>query len=158
MLETVDTTTSAAGIRSQFSPFRRVKTQSDGSSLRFEAAPLSPTLQAGLRRLASLEALPADWDSYGSPPPQGMAVLIAKSALASAAALYAPLPAIGPVSGGGIHLAWENRGRVLELSMFPDGSCEFLAEGENEESEGQLEMSDSAPLRRLLRWYLRSGL
>ena len=134
MLEQVDTTTSTT----------------------FEATPLSPTLLAGLRRLSSLEALPSNWDSYGSPPPRRLAVLLARGALASAAALDAPPPVIGPISGGGIHLAWESRDRCIELNLFPDGTCEFLAAAEGNESEGMLDMSDSASLRALLRWFLHS--
>jgi hypothetical protein len=156
MLEQADTTTSSTVDRSRFSPYRQSPPEMDVSSLRFEATPLSPTLQAGFRRLATLGALPANWDTYGSPPPQRLATLLARSALAFVAALDAPLPSIGPISGGGLHLAWEGRGRCLDLNMFPDGSCEFLASVDDEERDGTLEAGDTASIRKLLGWFLRT--
>ena len=86
---------------------------------------------ASLRRIAELKRLPEDWDSYGSPRIQQLAVQRAVEVVSAVAMEDVRPPQIVPVSGGGLQIEWTSANRELEIEILPDGSIEYLTvEGE----------------------------
>lgn len=67
------------------------------------------------QNIQELAVLPANWDSYGAPPPTREALLAAENVLQSKATLV-------PRSNGGVQIDWPGGS---EISFNPDGSQEF---------------------------------
>ena len=67
------------------------------------------------QNIQELAVLPANWDSYGAPPPTREALLAAENLLQSKATLV-------PRSNGGVQIDWPGGS---EISFNPDGSQEF---------------------------------
>jgi hypothetical protein len=105
-----------------------------------------------------IEALKADWDSYGSPPPTLVAInrsLDILRAIAELNLLDLPAPHVVPVPGGGIQFECGVGQRELEFEILPDGSAEYLkAEGGDPVAEGTLTLSQ---VDSLLAWLVGGG-
>jgi len=73
-----------------------------------------------------------------------------------------PMPAISPVTGGGLGIAWMLEPRRLEIEVLPDGSLEYFTvermAGEEQVTEGTLprERLGETPglMRPLIDWLL----
>ena len=72
-----------------------------GDSNKTELANLPPWLKLALADVARMAALPANWDSYGSPPPSETVRQNAVQLLTSIEHEDFPSPRIVPLSGGG---------------------------------------------------------
>ncbi|MGL4550678.1 MAG: hypothetical protein ACRC33_05785 [Gemmataceae bacterium] len=83
-------------------------------------------LLSAIIRLVSLQKLPPDWDTYGSPQVKTVAVYNAILILVAASKLGASAPRLGPVSGGGVQVEWDIGERGLELECLPGGTREYL--------------------------------
>ena len=95
-----------------------------------------------IKRLFRAAELPADWDSYGSPPPSRLAVSMAIWVIQAINLDDLPIPDVVPVPGGGIQLEWQCGARELELEILPDGALLFLKSQDGEPiEEGPLEWS-----------------
>ncbi len=111
-----------------------------------------------LTALARLESLSANWDSYGSPPIQPAALQSARRLVSAIEIANLPTPAVAPISGGGLGLAWQLRNRELELEILPDGSVQYLAvasdpaAGTEETREGRLPQLFTDQVRELVAW------
>lgn len=106
-----------------------------------------------LGAVAQLSKLPADWDSYGSPPvtpearSQALRVLTLLESEASA------IPQIGPVPGGGLQMEWSKGHRALELEVHPDGTVEFLRVYDDDKmDEGTIPHDRVDRLRQQVSW------
>ena len=64
-----------------------------------------PWLKSALANVARLAALPANWDSYGSPPLSETVHQNAVQLLASIEYEDFPAPCIVPLSGGGLQIS-----------------------------------------------------
>ena len=93
-------------------------------SARGSAATSSPTPNPGL---------PADWDSYGSPPLSGIALIEACRLLVAAADRFGARAGerigpyhVAPIPGGGVQLEWRGRDLDLEVHIGGDGETSWL--------------------------------
>ena len=92
-----------------------------------------PALSKALQRVAELEHLQADWDSYGGAPPTHDALEAARD-LISKVAQQLPgaepgeiVPfAIAPISGGGVQLEWRRGEDAIEVEISADAHYGFL--------------------------------
>jgi hypothetical protein len=134
------------------------QTTAETESLWVEVTPLmflTGTVEPSIRRLQELAALPQNWDSYGSPPPQRNTLEMAYRILKLTDVEGAPVPFISPTAGGGIQFSWERTGKTLEVSVRPDGTLEFLAEEERARpAEGVMPHSHVQEVRALINWFL----
>lgn len=89
------------------------------------------------RALTEMEALPPNWDSYGSPPPHPSALRTARQFLAGVPAVGIPAPKVTAVPGGGVGLHWRVAERDLEIEFLPDGKAEFLKSVGGDESSSE---------------------
>jgi len=113
-----------------------------------------PWYRLALKDIEETALLPLNWDGYGSPPPGMQELQCAKVILGLIEYENFPQPHIVPISGGGIQLEWQYRGRELELEIVSKlGIILFLRVHEDGTTE-----EDSYPLaaieitRKLLRW------
>jgi hypothetical protein len=97
-----------AGVSVKFTPDRR------------NELPDSFILLVG--KLKEMEALHADWDSYGGKPLSDAAVLPAIQ-LALIGIHMCEAPNLFLRSNGGIGLRWHNGNRELEIDVDPNGKC-----------------------------------
>ena len=119
---------------------------------------LPPWLKSALADVAQMAALPANWDSYSSPPPRETVCQSAVQLLASIEHAGFPAPRIVPISGGGLQIEWQYNRRELELEIVA-GSHEvlFLKVHEDDSAEeGVCSITDWSTLQALLDW-LRIG-
>lgn len=104
-------------------------------------------------KLTELSELPENWDGYGSRRIEPAAKKTASNLLLMVYSLGMPTPHIVPVSGGGIQLEWQIKGRELELEVLPDGEILFLIVNENEQmQEGSVPHFLSPTLPALAAW------
>ncbi|MFQ5853059.1 MAG: hypothetical protein ACE5JU_21070 [Candidatus Binatia bacterium] len=109
----------------------------------------------GIKRLVGTMSLPADWDSYGGPPPGDSVVSAAIELLMGLDLDYFLPPRVVPVSGGGVQLEWNFGPRELELHVLEDGSVEYLrTEDGNVLDEGTARAVDFPRVRSLLAWLI----
>jgi hypothetical protein len=111
-------------------------------------------LKSALADVARTAALPANWDSYGSPPLSETARQNAVQLLASIEYEDFPAPCIVPISGGGLQIEWQYNRRELELEIVA-GSPEvlFLKVHEDDSAEeGAFSITDRSTLQALLDW------
>jgi hypothetical protein len=81
-----------------------------------------------IEKIASFSGLPHGWDSYGSHPVSEELIDAAMEMVRQTPPLEdVPIPGVVPISGGGIHIAWEHNDRELELELRPDGCIDALA-------------------------------
>ena len=90
-------------------------------------------LAASLQRLREIEALEADWDTYGSPPPDARAIVEAHRLLRVVADRWAARlgdcarpSLIQPLPGGGVELTWGVPAYRLSVALGPDGAISYL--------------------------------
>jgi hypothetical protein len=103
--------------------------------------------------LTELESLTANWDSYGSPPPQAPALRTARRFLARVPVVGIPAPRVSPVAGGGIGFHWRVVDRDLEIEFFPNGGAEFLKSvGDDETSSQEGPLDTLQDNRELWKW------
>lgn len=108
---------------------------------------------ASVGTVARLSKLPADWDSYGSPPVTAEARSQALRLLALLNGQASAMPQIGPVPGGGLQMEWSQGHRALELEVRPDGSVEFLrAYDDDKMEEGRIPTDRVDRLRQQVHW------
>ena len=125
-------------------------------SNKIELANPPPWLKLALADVARLAALPANWDSYGSPPLSETACQNAVQLLASIEYEDFPVPRIVPLSGGGLQIEWQYNRRELGLEIVA-GSHEvlFLKVHEDDSAEeGVFSITDRSTLQALLNWLL----
>src|SRR5688572_33491227 len=82
-------------------------------------------LRPALKRLAQLEALERDWDSYGGLPPCTRSLTMAQSIMVQMAKRFEErgVPAeVMPIADGGIQIEWQGPSGALALNAAPDGS------------------------------------
>lgn len=86
-------------------------------------------LRPALQRLAQLEALEHDWDSYGGLPPCPQSLTMAQSIMARMAKRFGEpgVPAeVMPIADGGIQLEWQGSSGALAVNAASDGSWSYL--------------------------------
>jgi hypothetical protein len=111
-------------------------------------------LKPVLTDVARMAALPANWDSYSSPPLSETVRQNAVQLLASIEYEDLPAPRIVPISGGGLQIEWQYNRRELELEIV-SGSHEvlFLKVHEDDSAkEGAFSITDRSALQALLNW------
>lgn len=114
---------------------------------------VSARLRASLRRIGELERLDENWDGYGSPRLKPTALARAVRLLILSDAHDAPLPFIGPVSGGGIQIEWSTATRELELEILPNGTLEYVKVDEaGHMVDDQLSIHDEKVFSDLIGW------
>ena len=123
-------------------------------------------LRRTVDRLAEYARLPADWDSYGSPPVSGVALIEACRLIVGAAerfggragARIAPYH-VAPIPGGGVLLEWRGHGVDLEVHVGSDGAIGWLLaeqrDGEERYREGHA--ADQDEVLRLLGRVVRAA-
>jgi hypothetical protein len=74
-----------------------------------------------------LEQLPANWNSYGGRPLQDSAVKAAFELLVESEKMC-QAPRLLLASHGGLDLIWESAARYLEVTVWPDQTCEVSYE------------------------------
>jgi hypothetical protein len=86
-------------------------------------------LRPTLKRLAQLESLEHDWDSYGGLPPCARSIQMAQSIMMRMAKRFEErgVPSeVMPIADGGIQLEWLGRSGALAINAAPDGSWSYL--------------------------------
>jgi hypothetical protein len=86
-----------------------------------------------LKRLAQLEALEPDWDTYGALPMTGTALAFADATVRKVVDLYgaalgervAPYTVM-PIADGGVSIEWRGPSANLELDIGPSGVLSYL--------------------------------
>lgn len=112
--------------------------------------PAATWLPSSIKRIESLTALAAGWDSYGARPVQADAAVQAVSFLLTAAFPEAPEPAIVPVADGGIQIEWHRAGLDVEIA-FGDSHEGMYVEDLETGAVQELPISEALPaLQRLL--------
>jgi len=117
-----------------------------------------PTVSINQKALDDLAALRANWDGYGSPAIQPAALESARRLLSAVEREGLPAPRIGPVSGGGIGIAWQTGQNELELEVLPDGALGYLhatvdeETGEEVTQEGSLPPAFADQVRQIAAW------
>lgn len=79
-----------------------------------------------LKKIAKLESLQENWDSYGSPAPFSWVIDAASEVILKIPFDNVPAPRIIAVSGGGIQIGWSKGKRELDIEVCPDGTVEVL--------------------------------
>lgn len=90
-------------------------------------------LRPTLKRLAQLEALEPDWDSYGALPLTSIALARADALVRKVVDVYgesvggraAPYTVM-PIADGGVSIEWRGVGADLELDIGPSGGLSYL--------------------------------
>jgi hypothetical protein len=95
-----------------------------------------------VHRLRELAQLPAGWDGQGGPGLRASAVMVAIGLVNDGRFCDLPVPHMGPVVGGGLQFEWQVGPRSLEIEILPEGSIEYLAAVDEDESQGEVR-SDS---------------
>src|SRR5688500_6555113 len=86
-------------------------------------------LRPALKRLAQLEALEHEWDSYGGMPPSSRSHTMAQSMMVRMAKRCEErgVPAeVMPIADGGVQLEWQGSSGALAVNAAPDGSWSYL--------------------------------
>jgi hypothetical protein len=116
-------------------------------------------LRETVDRLAAYARLPADWDSYGSPPVSGLALIEACRLLVAAADRFGARAGarigpyhVAPIPGGGVLLEWRGRGVAPEVHVGSDGAIGWLLaeERDGEERYREGHAADQDEVLRLL--------
>ena len=102
-----------AGIKINFTPDHRGKIPDEVLAL--------------ISNIKRIEALAADWDSYGGYPLNDSAVAPAFELALSGHAQCAH-PTVVPLPNGGLGLRWRSAKAELEIDVGPDGLCEAVFE------------------------------
>jgi len=93
-----------------------------------------------LDRLESFLELPESWDSYGAVPISPAAVAATRNLLVALEVELARHPdsgvpsLVGPVPDGGTQLEWQSAGRLLEITVGPDGGLRSLLDRGRDDS------------------------
>jgi len=77
------------------------------------------------RRLAELQQLPEDWDSYGAAPPNDFAISLARKVLKRLHIVGLPAPHISPSAEDGVCMSFRKGGLYADIECFNSG--EMLA-------------------------------
>ena len=86
-------------------------------------------LRPTLKRLAQLETLEHDWDSYGGLPPCARSLTMAQSIMVRMTKRFGErgVPAeVMPIADGGIQLEWQGPSGALAVNAAPDESWSYL--------------------------------
>ena len=104
------------------------------SHLRLQAVRLGCGAPALMRaEVERLLALPDDWDTYGSPPIDRTVAERVDRLLDLIELLGMTLPAVIPMSSGGISVEWWSyKDNEITISVEPDEAAEIYWEGEPE--------------------------
>ena len=107
-----------------------------------------------LKKIAKLESLPENWDSYGSTAPTSSVGDAASDIILKVPFDNAPAPRITAVSGGGIQIAWSKGKRELDIEVCADGTIEVLRslDGEPLDDGEKLPAATFADVERLATW------
>lgn len=106
-----------------------------------------------IKDLISIQQLPQNWDSYGSPPPDDVAVDTAISLINDIDLENFQAPQVSPISGGAVQLEWRCGRNGIELEVLPDRTIEYLKTCEGEPvDEGTLSSPDPSVIRSLCDW------
>lgn len=110
-------------------------------------------LISAINDIVEIGHLPANWNSYDSPP---LTTDARKQALELALKFShqsLPEPLIAPVSGGGVQFLWTIGPKELELEVMPDGAIEFLrVYGDDTMREGRIDPKLADHLSEQVRW------
>jgi hypothetical protein len=82
-------------------------------------------LRPALKKLADLEALEQDWDSYGALRPSAPSLTIARSIMLRMVKRFGERGIPGevmPIADGGVQLEWQGGSGTLALNVAPDAS------------------------------------
>lgn len=137
-----------------FSDFRpRVKKSASQQSVEVSLLDASSWVSEVFQTLTQLEGLPVDWDSYGSEPPQAIALRTARQFLTRVPSSVVPAPTVTAVPGGGLGLHWRAGERTLEIEFLRDGQAEFLkCIGANQTSAEEGSLDPRHGQRELWKW------
>jgi hypothetical protein len=114
----------------------------------------APWVRETLPSLQAIEGLPDNWDTYGSPPPSNELTTKVLRLLHWTEVVDLPVPAVVPVSGGGVQLEWYLGARELEVEFQETGPARFLAFDVDKQAryEGTFYLGDYNTMRMLLAW------
>jgi hypothetical protein len=116
---------------------------------------LGPRFVRAANAIHELALMPANWDSYGSPPIQKHAVESALRLLGIFDVFSFPTPHVVPVSGGALQLEWYAEGRVLEVAVHTNGTTDYLAVQDADydaAEEGIINHRDISIAHHLVKW------
>jgi hypothetical protein len=113
--------------------------------------PVAPWLLQTLTTALELAKMPANWDSYGSPPISDRALFTLVELLHRLTHRNLPPPHLSPIPGGGLQLEWEMSQRALELEVLPGGTVEYLTTERDQVREGPLG-DEGKQLQDLIDW------
>lgn len=77
-------------------------------------------------KIVHCQQLPQNWDGRGTGPISRIVTQAAIEFVRNVPGDFYPVPIVGPVSGGGLHLEWLVGNRELEVSISPVGNVEAL--------------------------------
>jgi len=111
-----------------------------------------------VKAVVGLEHLPPNWDGYGSGPIERKTADRAIYLIAQIASLgfdQLPAPIVEPIQDGGVLFQWTAATRQLSLSVFADGTTEYLKYEAGEPfDEGSVDPRMAGRLRGLISWLL----
>jgi hypothetical protein len=117
--------------------------------------PVSP-VAAALKQLQTMEALGANWDSYGSDAPTHLAVLTAHTLIwevymwSTNARNRPVLPySVVPLSSGRVQVEWRGGAAAIEVEISSEGVLGYLLARGSEHSR-EYEEADNVPQSQIL--------
>ena len=79
-----------------------------------------------IEKVASLDSLRPNWDSYGSRPTAEGAVRVAIGIIRASQVDSVAIPRVVPMSGGGIHFEWSVGRKSFEFEVHNDSAIDTL--------------------------------
>lgn len=104
-----------------------------------------------VRELGDLMTLPPNWNSYGASAIQPQAVVLALRILITHG-FAGPLPAVIPLSSGGVQLEWWQDDDGVEISCERDGTMAIVMDVAGEIREVETRSLAESLLREALAW------
>ncbi|MGH7576647.1 MAG: hypothetical protein ACREM1_16175 [Longimicrobiales bacterium] len=100
--------------------------------------------------IVNLLALPAGWDSYGSPAISKAIAISAMQLLGRVVSATIPRPDVIPTSAGGIAFEWSTLDHTLEVDILAPGRGHLYHEDLRTRAGDDLEFSDASVLEKFL--------
>ncbi len=111
-------------------------------------------LREAIDTIWNLLTLDENWDSYGAPKINPVAVMLSCLFLGKIVNEFTPMPSVVPAVDGGVQFEWHEAGHDIEIEISPDGKVHFYYERHNTNSEIEMDVdvfSELPIIQRIIR-------